>query len=367
MMTIRWLILALLLGTAAPVFPQSSKPEVTIKIGTLAPKDSLWRRALQRMKENWFNHSKGRVQLVMYTGGQSGDEPVMIQKMRIKQLDAAALTGAGLSSIDKGVMALQIPMMYASYDELDYVWAKIGPRLEKLMEAKGFVVLSWGDGGWVRFFSTKPVLHPNDVRKLKLFCWAGGSNDELELWRDNGFNAQPLAATEIGFSLTSGLVNVVPTVPLFALSARYYELAKYMIDLKWAPLVGATLITQEAWKAVPADLRGVLLQDARAASIEFRDAIRKQGEDAVTTMQKVNKLNVIYADAAVTAEWRKEVENVYSKIRGKIVPADLFDEVKRLRDEYRAQHPASAQKDVPKDAQKAVQESVQKGAKKGTK
>ena len=317
------------------------------------------------VKENWLNHSKGRVQLVMYAGGQSGDEPVMIQKMRIKQLDAAALTGAGLSSIDKGVMALQVPMMYDSYDELDYVWAKIGPRLEKLIEAQGFVVLSWGDGGWVRFFSTKPVLQPNDVRKLKLFCWAGGSNDELELWRDNGFNAQPLAATEIGFSLTSGLVNVVPTVPLFALSARYYELAKNMIDLKWAPLVGATLITQEAWKAVPADLRDVLLQDARAASLEFRDAIRKQGEDAVTTMQKVNKLNVIYA--AVTAEWRKEVENVYPKIRGKIVGAELFDEVKRLRDEYRAQHPASAQKDVPKYAQKAVQKSVQESAKKGAK
>jgi TRAP-type transport system periplasmic protein len=138
-------------------------------------------------------------------------------------------------------------------------------------------------------------------------------------------------------------VDVVPTVPLFALSARYYELAKNMIDLKWAPLVGATLVTQAAWNKVPADLRDQLLADARAASLEQREAIRKQGEDAVSTMQKVNKLNIIHADAAVTAEWRKEVENVYSRIRGKIVPADLFDEVKRLRDEYRAQRPKGAQ------------------------
>jgi TRAP-type C4-dicarboxylate transport system substrate-binding protein len=343
-MTIRSLIFALVLGTAAPAFSQSSKPEATIRIGTLAPKDSLWHRVLLRTAEQWRIHSKGRVQVVMWTGGQMGDEPVMVQKMRISELNAAALTGAGLSGIEKGVMALQIPMMYDSYDELDYVWAKIGPRLEKTIEASGFVVLSWGDAGWVRFFSTKPALHPNDVRKLKLFCWAGGDNDELELWRANGFNAQPLAATEIGFSLTSGLVNVVPTVPLFALSARYYELAKNMIDVKWAPLVGATLITQSAWKTVPADLRDVLLQDARAASLGERAAIRKQGEDAVTTMQKVNKLNVIHADAAVVAEWRKEVENVYPKIRGKIVPADLFDEVRRLRDEYRAQLPERTQK-----------------------
>jgi len=342
-MTIRALIFALLLGAAAPVFSQSTKPEATIRIGTLAPKDSLWHRVLLRMAERWRLDSKGRVQVVMWTGGQMGDEPVMVQKMRIGELGAGALTGAGLSGIEKGVMALQIPMMYDSNDELDYVWDKVGPQLEKMIEARGFVVLSWGDGGWVRFFSTKPALYPNDVRKLKLFCWAGGDNDELELWRANGFNAQPLAATEIGFSLTSGLVDVVPTVPLFALSARYYELAKNMIDLRWAPLVGATLITQAAWKTVPADLREQLLKDARAASLEQREAIRKQGEDAVNTMQKVNKLNVIHADAAVTAEWRKEVENVYPRIRGKIVPADLFDEVKRLRDEYRAQRPKGAQ------------------------
>ena len=119
--------------------------------------------------------------------------------------------------------------------------------------------------------------------------------------------------------------------------------AKNMIDLKWAPLVGATLITQKAWNTVPAELRDVLLRDARAASLEQREAIRKQGEDAVSTMQKVNRLNVIHADAAVMAEWRREVENVYPRIRGKIVPADLFDEVKRLRDEYRGQHEKGAQ------------------------
>ena len=342
-MTIRWLVSALILGTAWPVFPQASKPETTIRIGTLAPRDSLWHRVLLRMAERWRIDSKGRVQVVMWTGGQMGDEPVMVQKMRISELNAAALTGAGLSGIEKGVMALQIPMMFDSYGELDYVWDRIGPRLEKMIEARGFVVLSWGDAGWVRFFSTKPALHPNAVRKLKLFCWAGGDNDELELWRANGFNAQPLAATEIGFSLTSGLLEVIPTVPLYALSARYYELARNMVDLKWAPLVGATLITQTAWKNVPADLRDVLLRDARAASLEQREAIRKQGEDAVSTMQKVNRLNVIHADAAVMAEWRREVENVYPRIRGKIVPADLFDEVKRLRDEYRGQHEKGAQ------------------------
>jgi hypothetical protein len=34
-------------------------------------------------------------------------------------------------------------------------------------------------------------------------------------------------------------------------------------------------------------------------------------------------------------EWRKFAEGFYPQIRGKVVPADLFDEVVRLLQEYR--------------------------------
>ena len=35
------------------------------------------------------------------------------------------------------------------------------------------------------------------------------------------------------------------------------------------------------------------------------------------------------------AEWRKVAEGFYPQIRGKIVPAEIFDEVVRLVQEYR--------------------------------
>jgi uncharacterized SAM-dependent methyltransferase len=59
------------------------------------------------------------------------------------------------------------------------------------------------------------------------------------------------------------------------------------------------------------------------------------GDEAVVAMQK-RKLTVVHADAAVVADWRKQAESVYPKLRGDMVAADLFDEVVRLRDEYRA-------------------------------
>ncbi len=67
----------------------------------------------------------------------------------------------------------------------------------------------------------------------------------------------------------------------------------------------------------------------------MRDGIRKMGDEAIATMQK-RRLQVIHVDAAALAEWRRDAEGVYPKLRGGTIPADLFDEVRKLRDDYRA-------------------------------
>jgi hypothetical protein len=59
------------------------------------------------------------------------------------------------------------------------------------------------------------------------------------------------------------------------------------------------------------------------------------GDDAVVEMQK-RKLNVIRLDPATMAQWRAEAEASYPKLRGRVIPADLFDEVVRLHNEFRA-------------------------------
>ena len=46
-------------------------------------------------------------------------------------------------------------------------------------------------------------------------------------------------------------------------------------------------------------------------------------------------LKIIAVPADVLAEWRRLAETVYADIRGNIVPAVYFDEVIRLRDEFR--------------------------------
>jgi TRAP-type C4-dicarboxylate transport system substrate-binding protein len=215
------------------------------------------------------------------------------------------------------------------------------PKLEADMEAKGFVVLNWADGGWVHYFTQKPAATPDDLKKLKLFQWAGDPKT-LEIWRSAGFNPVPLPSTELATALQTGLVEAFGAPPQVAVITRYYENAKNMTDLNWALLLGATVIRKDVWDRIPADIRPQLLQAAREAGQELQAEIRKSGAADVEAMKK-RGLNVVPVDAKTRALWRSLAESTYPKVRGEIVPPDAFDEALKFRDEYRKQRSASKQ------------------------
>ena len=318
-----------LFGSLSPGFTQP----VVINMGTLAPEGSPWHQIVLQMGEQWRVISAGKVKLRIYPGGVLGDEQDMVKKMRIGQLQAVSVTDVALREIEPAVYSLQVPMMLQSYEELDYVRDRITPGLEKMIEAKGYVVLNWGDVGWVHFFTKAPASRLSDIRKMKLFTWAG-DNEELEMWKGAGFRPVPLAATDILMGLQTGLIDTFDTAPLAALSNQWFGLVTYMIAVKWAPLTGATVVSKSTWERIPAAERAEMLKAARLAGERMRGEVRKSGDEAVAAMQK-RGLKVIEPDAAALADWRREAESIYPRLRGKSVPAEMFDEVQRLREEYR--------------------------------
>lgn len=319
-------VFALTVGTA--------RSAVTIVMGTVAPTDSPWHKVLKQMGEDWKKVSNGEVILKVLADGSLGDELAMVQKMRAGVLSGVAISGAGLPEIEPSVMAFQSPMMFDSYEELDYVRDRIAPKLERSIEDKGFVVLNWGDVGWVHFFSKRPATTLDDFRKTKLYIVAGDAKAE-NFYKLAGFRPVPLASTDILPMLQTGVIDAFQVPPLFALSGQFFGLAKYMSDVKWAPLVGATLVSKKAWDRIPAELRPKLLASARVAGGKFRTEIRALSDQAIAEMEK-RGLTVVKTTDAQRADWQKEAEAVWPRLRGPYVPPALFDEVKTIRDEYRA-------------------------------
>ena len=305
-----------------------------IKMATVAPEGSSWHRVLLDMGEEWKRVSGGKVVLRIYPGGVVGDEEAVLRKMRVGQLQAAAISGLGLTFLDRSFYALHVPMMFSSEEEFDYARSKLSPKLEKILEKKGFIVLNWGDAGWVRFFAKDPFTHPSEMKAMKLSLGAGDAM-LTQLYKEAGFRPVPISIVDMLPSLQTGLVEAFNSVPLAALAFQWFALAPNMADLNWMFLSGATVIDKRAWRKIPEELRPKIMKVSRDASKRLRREIRTLNENAVKAMVE-NGLKVNHISPSVEAEWRKIVEDVYPQIRGKIVPADVFDEVRMYRDEFRS-------------------------------
>lgn len=333
--TLSALLLALL---TLATLPTQAAPK--LKLGTIAPVGTSYHKSLMAMAEAWRKASNGAVDINIFAGGKLGGEAEMVGLMKINSLQAAMLTAVGLAEIEPAVTGLQnIPMGFRNLDEVDFVGEKLRPTLEQKLDQKGFVVLCWSDAGWVRIFSNKPVSRPDDLRKLKLFTWSG-SSAHVDVYRSAGFDAVPLETADIVPGLQTKLIDAVPVPPFFAMAAQVDTRAPYMLEINWAPLVGAVVIRKETWAKIPAETRKLLLQSAAETGREIKAAGRKEMRDSVEAMTK-RGLKVTPVTPDLETEWRQTAETTYPKIRGNLVPEDVFDRARALIQEYRASHPAN--------------------------
>lgn len=306
-----------------------------VKLGTLAPVGTSYHKSLMKMGESWRKDSNGDVNMVIFAGGAQGGEAEMVGLMKANSLQAAMLTAVGLMEIEPAVAGLQnIPMGFRTLEEVDHVGAQMQPMLEKRLAAKGFIVLFWSDAGWVRFFSNKPVQRPDDLKKLKLFSWSGYP-EQVQVYKDAGFNAVPLETADIVPSLQTKLIDAVPAPPFFAMAGQMDTRAPFMLELNWAPLVGALVVRKESWEKIPAEVRAKLAATAATAGKEIKAAGRKESDESVAAMEK-RGLKVTKITPEIEAEWRAAAEAVYPKVREKLVPPDIFDQTMKLLQEYRA-------------------------------
>jgi TRAP-type C4-dicarboxylate transport system substrate-binding protein len=326
---VKKLVLAALVAMLAPA---AASAQVTIKLGTLAPQGSTWHELLKDMAQRWEQASNGQVKLRIYAGGAQGSEGDMVRKMAIGQLQAASITGVGMHDIVPEPQALSIPFLYDDQSQVECALHKLRPQLEQALAKRGLVALQWSQIGAIDLFCTKPFATPAAAHDAKVWAWEGDPKS-VDAYRAAGFHPVVLSSSDIVPSLQTGMIECVPNVPLYVLTARLFDRAKYMLDVPWSYMVGATLIRKDTWDKVPADLRPKLLAIAAELHQKVDAEVKRLNDDAVAAMQKQG-LTVVKGDAAA---WRAAMEKSWPIVRGGVVSAEFFDQAKAARDQCRAE------------------------------
>jgi len=318
-----------LLVAAPGVYTHGAQKPVIVKMATLAPEGSPWHQVLEDIAQDWREISKNRVRLKIYAGGVVGDESDMVRKMRLNQIQAAALSAEGLSYIDKGIYGLSLPLLVENYRQLDWVRAQVEPELRRRYDQQGIKVLAWADVGWVYWFCKEPVASPEDLRKQRIFTWAGDPHSP-KLWKAAGFQPVSLAAIDVLPGLQTGLIDAISSSPLTVASFQWFGVAKYMTNLPWAAMTGALIVKKETWDAIPAALRSQLQAAVDQRALRIKNEIRYSDDEAITVMQE-HGLEVVEITTADWAAWQDLIEKYGSSLRGTLVDTAMYDRIMELK------------------------------------
>ncbi len=309
---------------------------VVLKLGTLAPQGSAWHELLKDMGQRWSQASGGGVALKIYAGGAQGSEGDMIRKMSIGQLQAAALSNVGMHDITPEPKGLSIPLFFAGEAEAECAFEAVRPVLEEALARRGFAVVHWSRLGALYLYCTQPRRTPAEMASAKFFAQEGDPR-AADGWRAAGFRVVQLAATDLYPALQTGMVDCVPSLPLYVLTARLFEKARYMADLPWGYMYGATVVRRDAWERVPADVRSTLAAIARETGAKADAEARRMNGDALAAMGRQG-LSVVSVDPA---PWRAAMAKGYGHLRGDVVPAPFYDAIATARDACRARGPGA--------------------------
>ncbi|HSO61226.1 MAG TPA: TRAP transporter substrate-binding protein DctP [Desulfobacterales bacterium] len=258
---------------------------VVIKLATLAPEGSPWVQELKAAAEEAQQKTGNAIQFKIYPGGVMGDERDMVRKMHIGQLQAAMLSSSSLASMFSEIDVLQIPFLFDSYPQADFVVGKMEDGFKSGLEKNGYVALGWSEAGFVYLMSTVPVETLELLRKAKVWIW-NDSPMAKAIFEEAGVIGVPLSITDVLVGLQTGLVEVVYAPPSVAVALQWFTRIKYITDAPLNYMLGGLVAKKEAFDKIAPQHQTVIKEVFQRHMSRLKEAIRAENQEALTVMQK---------------------------------------------------------------------------------
>ena len=305
--------------------------KIIVKMATLAPEGTEWHGLLVELGQQWQEVTNGEVRLRIYPGGVVGDERDMIRKMRIGQIHGAAISNEGMTEINPYFTTFYMPMMYQSYDEVDFVRERLSDELLNITEDNGFKILTMVDVGWAYWFSTEPIYTPDDLKNNKIFIWAGDYKS-VQLYEKHGYQPVPLAMTDVLSGLQTGLITSLGFNPLYALAQQLFGIADNMLEMKWGNLTAAIIIDLKTWNKIKPEYQQSMLTVAKKIGNGFQEKNRYESDKSVEVMKKYG-LKVNKPSPEQVQIWNELINSMSADIRGSLIEENAYDRLMEIKKE----------------------------------
>jgi len=306
-----------------------------LKLATLAPKKSTWYATFAAISADLEKATGGALKVKIYPGGIHGDEKATVAKIKTGLLDMSAVTAVGLSAIEPDVIAFELPYLFKSYKELDYVRDALRPELEAKFQAKGYKILGWGDIGYLYVFSNMEIHAPEDLKKVRMWAWTEDPVSKT-IGEVTGASTVPLAVPDVLPSLSTGVCDAFVSSPYATISLGWASKVKFMAGTPVAIGIGATVLSKSVYDSLPPDQQKLLSTTGETRSKELVEKIRADNKKAIDTLRTTGGVTVYTLTDAEKAAWAVMADKTTAALTGKVISAAFLAKVKAKIAEFRA-------------------------------
>ncbi|MBM4380931.1 MAG: TRAP transporter substrate-binding protein [Deltaproteobacteria bacterium] len=304
------------------------------KVGSVAPEGTPWAEWLDGVKGRIEKDSGGQLKLKVFLGGKLGGEKEMVEDVKNGTLQLFGGSAAAVASYVPELAALELPYLFTSDAEADFVLDKVRDRFDKLVEAKGFKMIMWAENGWHGYgVKGKCVQSPDDMKGLKMRSQE--SQVHIETYKAFGASPVEMAVPEVLGALQTGAVDGFSNTPLFGFATSWYKGVTHFSYTKHIYQPGILIISRKWFDKLPPESQKALLvrSDERAGIEGVRALTEPLLENFGAADVKVCKLNA--AQTQAFAAKAKPVWDVFAK-KGK-ANKDILDALLAAKKEYAAQ------------------------------
>jgi len=268
-----------------------SSHAATFKVATLSPDGSFWMKTMREAGKEIEAATDSRVKFKWYPGGVMGDDKAVLRKMRVGQLQGAALAMGELVSFYPDSQAYGVPFLFRNYEEVDYVRSQLDASLLEGFSEGGIEVLGIAEGGFGYFLTAEPVRVPADLQQQKVWV---PQNDVVSarLAQSIGVTPIPLTLPDVLPGLQTGLINTVAVSPMGAIVLQWHTRVSHITDIPLMYFCGVMSLTGKSFNKLSADDQAVVKavfgkafklidERNRTDNVKAFEALKNQGVETV--------------------------------------------------------------------------------------
>jgi len=209
---------------------------------------------------------------------------------------------------------LQIPFLFNSYPEADFLVGKMEDGFKSGLEKNGYIALGWSEAGFVYLMSTVPVDTLEQLRKAKVWIWSDSPMAKA-IFSEAGVIGVPLSISDVLVGLQTGLVEVVYAPPSVAIALQWFTRIKYITDAPLNYMLGGLVVKKDAFDKVSPPHQTVVKEVFQRHMTRLREVIRSENQEALAVMQKQG-VKFLPPGKATIAEFKAISEKAMQKEEG---------------------------------------------------